>query len=77
MLLFLTVQDECLFTTVYSQALIFCVSTDILDWLLFNFIFNFSLPEEHSTISRMFPFHLKNESEYNVLYSYVEKKNGS
>ena len=64
----------------YSQALIFCVSSenkDILDWLLFNFIFNFSLPEEHSTISRMFPFHLKNESEYNVLYSYVEKKNGS
>ena len=47
---------------------------DISYWLLFNFIFNFSLPEEHSIILRMFPFHLKIESEYDVLYSYIEKK---
>ena len=45
-----------------------------LDWLLFNFIFSFSLPEEYSIISRMFPFHLKNLSEYDGLYSYIEKK---
>ena len=44
---------------------------NILDWLLFDFIFNFSLPEEYSIISRVFPFHSKNASEYNVLYSYI------
>ena len=58
----------------FNQGMLLLGSNHFLiDWLLFNFIFNFSLLEEYSITSRMFPFHLRSVSEYNVLYSYIEK----